>query len=248
MTAAPRIGAVLPVYNGAGMLPQAIASLRAELGTADEIVVVDDGSTDATADVARRLADAAGTPLRLLQTPNRGPAAARNTGVAALRASYVAFLDVDDEWSPGRTDILLRRMQAPRGCDAVFGKTRTVAVDRDDPLWGRLFDTPEPTAAALVGAGLYRRDAFARIGGFDEALRFGEDMDWFLRALEARLSVVFLDHVVLDYRLHAANMTRDRAAVNRSIATVLSRSVARRRRAGDMRPLPQPSDLLEMVE
>ena len=239
------IGAVVPVFNGAAVLGDSIASIRAELGPEDEIVVVDDGSTDDSPDVVRRLIDAPGTPLRLVRQPNRGPAAARNAGVAALRAPLIAFLDADDHWPAGRTAALRRRLDRPVPCDAVFGRTRLVVRDPTDPLCRQVVQDPAPALPALIPAGLFRRDCFQALGGFDESLRFGEDLDWFLRALEAGQKIVIIDQVTLDYHLHDGNMTRDRPSVHRSAASALARSLARRRRCGEVRPLPNVTDLFE---
>ena len=103
------ISVVIPAYNSAAQLARALDSVLAQTRPAEEILVVDDGSTDATAEVARSYGDA----VRLIAQANAGAAAARNAGIRAARGTWIAFLDADDEWLPDRlalqTDILDRR-------------------------------------------------------------------------------------------------------------------------------------------
>src|SRR5688572_29492127 len=92
----PRLGVVLPTYNRAQLLRRAIESVLAQSEPADEIIVVDDGSTDDTGAVARSFGEA----VTYLRQDNRGVAAARNVGVSLLTTTFVAFLDDDDVWFP----------------------------------------------------------------------------------------------------------------------------------------------------
>ncbi|MGE0725827.1 MAG: glycosyltransferase family 2 protein [Alphaproteobacteria bacterium] len=240
------VSAVVPVYNGAGFLPAAVATIRAQAVEGLEIVVVDDGSTDETPGVAAALS-AADPAMRVVRTANRGPSAARNAGIEAARGAIIAFLDVDDEWTPGRMGLMLGRLAAGPELDVVYGKIEVVCTDPDDSHWRRLRIEAGGAISPLIGSGVYRRRAFERIGGFDETMRFGEDLDWFLRALEARLALRILDRVVLRYVLHRTNVTRDRAAVQRSVADTVRRSMIRRRRKGDQSPLPLMTSFLEAV-
>jgi glycosyltransferase involved in cell wall biosynthesis len=94
----PRFSVVIPAYNSAATLPRAIESVRAQSWPAHEIIVVDDGSTDATADVARQF----GETVRLIQQTNSGVSVARNAGAAAASGDWLAFLDADDWYAPDR--------------------------------------------------------------------------------------------------------------------------------------------------
>ncbi|MCC7271474.1 MAG: glycosyltransferase family 2 protein [Alphaproteobacteria bacterium] len=242
----PVVSVIIPVHDGARFLPRAVATVR-EQGMADcEIVVVDDGSTDETGAVARLLAEDAGNRLRIVAADHGGPAAARNRGLEAAAGALIAFLDADDLWPSDRMARLRARLAADPGLDFVHGKLQPVREDPADPLWGQLY----PEGAPIVGpsslcTGLFHRRAFDRVGSLDETLRLGEDMDWYLRAIEQDLRLVIIDRVVLHYRLHGGNLTRDREAVKRSVQQVVTRSLLRRRRAGDRRPLPAPSAFLE---
>ena len=98
--AAPRVSVIVPVFNRAGSIPRALESVAAQTFQDYEIIVVDDGSTDGSADVVERLGLAR---VRLIRSPqNRGAAAARNIGISAASGQWIAFLDSDDFWAPDK--------------------------------------------------------------------------------------------------------------------------------------------------
>jgi glycosyltransferase involved in cell wall biosynthesis len=223
MTAAPLVSVVIPVFNGARLLPDALASARAQDYAPLEIVVVDDASSDGSGDVAAR---AGAKVVRLPR--NIGAAAARNRGVAEARGAAIAFLDADDTWPPGRLRRLMDRLTATPPVDMVCGRTR--AVGRIDAAYLRPELAANPHVHALLfGSAVIRREVFARVGPIAAEYRIGHDTDWFLRAREAGIAIAVLDEDVLDYRLHDANMTRDAGATIGDLATALKRSLDRRR-------------------
>src|SRR5713226_4429936 len=123
---APAVTVVIPVYNGANSIARAIASVIAQDFSDFEIVVVDDGSTDATLEVIRPFA----RQIRLLEQGNAGPAVARNTGIAAARGEYIAFLDADDAWMPAKLGLLVAVLR--RDPSAVLAFSDVVPIDPDD--------------------------------------------------------------------------------------------------------------------
>jgi glycosyltransferase involved in cell wall biosynthesis len=179
---AASISAVIPCFDGAAELPGAVESLRRQEVPDLEIVIVDDGSRDASAAVAARLA--AGDPgIRLLRLGgNRGPAAARNAGLAAAGGELVCFLDVDDRYAP-RALARLRGALAARPRDAAI-VTGVALVDCTRPVHPLQLDA---VVASLPGNLLVRRAAVEAVGGFPEDAAFrgplaGEDLA-FRRAL-----------------------------------------------------------------
>jgi glycosyltransferase involved in cell wall biosynthesis len=224
-----RISVVVPAHDAAHFVAGAVASVRAQGVDGVEVVVVDDGSTDGTAGV---LAEQAGEDLVVVTQPNRGPAAARNRGLAAATGSLIAFLDADDEWPAGSLAGRIASLAEHPEVDVVLGRTQFFG---DVESAGVRFDGPDHTLlGSFLGSGLFRRRAFDpdRAGGFDEGLRSGEDYDWFLRAREAGLRIATTGQVTLRYRVHAGGMSRDVATGNRHLALALHRSLARRRRGG----------------
>jgi len=241
----PDVTVIVPAYNAARWLPEAIGSVRAQDVPA-AIVVVDDGSTD---DTPRVLADLAGDPanrLTAVRIANGGPAVARNRGLAEAATPLIAFLDVDDLWPADRLAWQCARLAADARTEAVFGMVQVRRLPEAERLWaGRIF-----AADALVyphlGAGLYRRSLLDRIGPFDETMRIGEDTDWFFRAYEAEARFVVKARTAMIYRLHDANMTGDHRATEAAFARVLARKLARARAAGGPRTLPSLADFLEL--
>jgi len=245
------VTAITPVFDGASFLADAAATLASQdLPSFIELewVIVDDGSTDQSASIALGLAATMPFDCRLLRLDaNASPAAARNAALLVASGDLVTFLDVDDLWPPDRLQLLARRLLDDDTIGFVHGTMRPSIAAASAAFWKGLGFGPSVAAPSLLATGLYRRELFDRIGHFDEQLRFGEDMDWYLRAVEAGIDFAILDRVVLDYRMHDRNTTIDRAAVDRSVAQVMARSVIRRRRLGITAPLPVPSDHLEPV-
>ena len=207
-----RVAAIIPSYNVAAYLPQAIESVRAQTRAVDEIIVVDDGSSDGSVEVARRLG------ATCIRTPvNGGPGAARNLGLRATDADVVAFLDADDFWEPGHlaaTTALLERH--PRAALA-FGGVRKFNDEHPDdkrcaphPPHGAdaPLDEPADVFFTLVrenivtqSAAVARRAALLEAGGYDEGMRHSEDYDLWMR-LAMRAPFVAAPGVSTNYRLH----------------------------------------------
>lgn len=191
--ARPTVSVIVPCRDGAATLPATLRSLRRQTFKGWEAVVVDDGSVDQTAAVARRWAGR-DRRIRLVQETGRGVGAARNAGLAAARGEWVLFLDCDDWLARGALAHLLSL--ARRRPNAGVVKGRAIKVDPD----GRrralpAFDLSEPFAALCcegriaIHTAIVRRDLVERIGGFDPALKTSEDWDVWQRL--ARMGVEF---------------------------------------------------------
>lgn len=222
----PHLSVIVPVYNGERFLAEALNSILRQAYAPLEILVVDDGSTDGSAAIARGF----GPPVHYLHQPNQGPAAARNRGLAAATGEIIGFLDADDLWP----DDKLHR-QLPVVCQhltdpiALMGHTQRIRlVDQTAPL-PTFAQLGEPVLKMVVGAGLYPRTLFDRIGVFDPALRFGEDTDWFFRVREAGIPLCIREEATLIYREHDQNMTLESTPTHARIMPVLQRALARRR-------------------
>jgi glycosyltransferase involved in cell wall biosynthesis len=216
---ATSVSVIVPVYNGEAFLAEALESIRGQRVPAAEVIVVDDGSTDQTAQVAQRWGP---PPVRYVHQANAGPAAARNRGLSLARGDLVTFLDADDTWPADKLAWQAERLLADPSLDVVLGLTRHLLPD----------GTPElgaPFVFLNVGCGLYRSVIFDRVGGFDGQLRYSEDIDWFLRAREAGVAIVLGERVALLHRRHDGSMTRGRSAVDLGLLTVLKGSLDRRR-------------------
>lgn len=239
----PRVSVIVPAFNAARFIGDALASIVRQAYAPLEIVVIDDGSTDDTAAVAL----GCGASLRLIAQPNAGPAAARNRGISIARGELIAFLDADDLWPDGKLALQVPWLtRDDPSFDVVLGQIRYEALD-DRTFEGIRFSHAGNVLSNVnLGAGVFRRAVFDRVGLFDESLRFSEDHDWFLRAREAEVKIAALEEVTLRYRLHAGNMTRNKSTRELALTSVLKRSLDRRRStAKQAGPLPNWSTLQE---
>lgn len=190
--APPRVTVVLITYNGAARIEQALGQALRQTYPSLEVVVVDDGSRDGTADVARTAA--AGDPrVRIVSQPNGGPASARNRGIHEARGELVAFLDDDDLWSPHKLDAQVRLLD--RDPEVALVSCYSALVDGDGVAlgWrlggearGRVYD--EMLEWDMISGGsvaLARRSALVAAGGFDEGLPMRSDWDLWIRLARA---------------------------------------------------------------
>ena len=187
MPGTPRVSIVTPVFNGAGTIAEAIHSAQRQTFRDWELIVVDDGSTDATVDVVRAIGE---SRVRVERCGNQaGPASARNRGVALARGEFVAFLDSDDVWMPDKLERQVDVLE--RTPDAAAAYTWTAFIDErgrfmfaKDPSFseGDVFDDLLVTFFIASGSNVMaRRRAIQAVGGFDESLPILEDWEFWLR-------------------------------------------------------------------
>ncbi|HEX4271210.1 MAG TPA: glycosyltransferase family A protein [Rhizomicrobium sp.] len=219
----PETSVIIPVRNGARFVGEAILSVRQQLGPDDEIIAVDDASTDATTQVLAAIAD---PRLRLLHGAGCGVSAARNLGLAAARGEFVAFLDHDDLWPPARHHALRDALLAQPAHGASFGKVR-VRFEPGAPQTADVRGMDGRHIWWLVGSGLFRRTITRDVGGFCEDMPVGEDGDFHLRLCEAGLEPLLCEAEGLVYRRHETNITNDSEAVRRGLADLFRRKLAR---------------------
>gem|GEM_PF-1298435 len=222
------VSVIIPVHNGAVFLPDAIQSVRAQNYSPIEIIVVDDGSTDATADVASSLGD----DVHLIRQPKRGVSAARNVGFAAASGDLIAFLDADDLLTPGTIAAEVGCFESNPDIDMVGGYMQLIPLLGAD---GAAVHAPTmirniPQLTVQMGCALFRSALVERVGGFDETLSYAEDVDWHLRAEESGIRRAILHRVTLLYRRHPANATQrtSYAVMQEHYKAVLRRASARR--------------------
>lgn len=234
----PTVSVIIPTYNRATLVSEAVESVLRGTVAPLEIIVVDDGSTDDTREALRRFRER----VHYIFQPNRGPAAARNVGINAAQGQVLAFLDADDLWLPDSLELRVARMSGVDAPRVVMGLTLRVALHDNSPR-------ATPWAARLFGSALIRRDVFTQIGLLDEALKYGEDMDWFLRLREGNVSCVYLHEVTLWYRVHTDSLMNNTKNAKLYALQVIRKSLARRKDAntGEMRALQEIPDLQELL-
>jgi glycosyltransferase involved in cell wall biosynthesis len=216
---AETVSVVIPVRDGERHLGEAIESVLAQSRRPDEVVVVDDGSTDGTDAVARGF----GPQVVVVLQPPLGVAPAVNRGVQEAQGTLLAFVDADDLWSPGKLELQLAALRDRPELEAVFGHAVQFGDGRPDA---------PPVPGYVRGTMLIRRAAFERIGPFAD-FRLGEFVEWYARAVDDGLATLLLPDVLLRRRIHDTN-TGVRLRDEREEYTRMLKSVLDRRRAADL--------------
>jgi glycosyltransferase involved in cell wall biosynthesis len=217
---------VIPVHDGERFLAAAIESALAQDYRRQEIVVVDDGSTDASAGIA------AAYPVTLLRQPNAGVAGARNAGVAKSRGELIAFLDQDDLWLEHKISRQVALLaDRPEAGFALTEMEIVLEPGAPRPEWLHESLLGRPMRAPIPSALMVRREAFEQIGGFDATYRMACDTDWLARAKDAGVESVMVEEPLFRYRIHASNEAHDRDTLFRELKLVLLASVRRQRAA-----------------
>ncbi len=220
------VSVIATVFNGAPYLAEAIDSVLAQTYRPLEVIVVDDGSTDESGDVARQF----GSAVRYARQDNRGIGAARNAAISLAAGRYFAFLDADDRFRPEKIERQLEILDADPAVDMVFGHvTEFVSPDVDEPSAALLREPVHDVPWRMPSLVLVRRDAFARVGPFSTEFRVGVGVDWYARAIERGLKEMVLPYVVLERRLHAGSNGIRQRDIRHQYLHVLKASLDRRR-------------------
>jgi glycosyltransferase involved in cell wall biosynthesis len=221
----PSVTVVIPVYNGARYLAEAIDSIGADPPV--EVIVVDDGSEDDSAAVAARH-----ERVRLIRQEHAGVGAARNRGIAAAGCSWIAFLDADDLWGEGKLRHQLAAFAASPTLDIASCLVEEfISPDLTPAERAGLTARPGRHPAPLPSTLLFRREVADRIGGFGGSTTAGGDLDWQLRARDASLEMAPVTTAVVYRRLHGSNSGRvTRPDQHAEYLRALKRSIDRRRR------------------
>jgi glycosyltransferase involved in cell wall biosynthesis len=235
VTVGPLVSVVIPVFNGERFLREAVQSVIDQDYAPLEIIIVDDGSTDGTATVAKSLPET----VRYLHQTNHGPAAARNRGIEQARGDLIAFADADDLWPAHKLELQLPYLIKDARVDIVLGRIQQVRLSETVDGQTQSQEFADPAFSVNLGSAVIRKSVFERVGLFDETMRYSEDVDWFMRAREGGATIVTIDAVTLLYRHHEQNMTRGKSASELNVLQALKRSLDRRReRTGIASALP----------
>ncbi len=200
------VSCVVPVHNGHRFLTEALDSIFAQTYRPIEAIVVDDGSTDGTADVAARYL----RPIRIIRQDNQGTAAARNTGIRAAAGPFIAFLDADDLWPAGKLEMQMACFAARPELDVCVGHAQNFWMDEVAGELAQLGDHPRtrPIPAFVAGTMLARRRLFDAVGLLDETSRHCDCAEFFLRVRQNGRGEQLLSEVLLLRRFHRDNITR----------------------------------------
>jgi glycosyltransferase involved in cell wall biosynthesis len=236
MDAPPIVGVVIPAYNAERWIERTLRSALRQTYRALEILVVDDGSTDATGALAGSFA-AADARVRVISVSNGGVASARNLGIEQSTAPFIAFLDADDLWHPTKIERQLASLTAASGEGIAATYALHRVIDSEDRVVAREhgficngYALAQLLYAKFIGNGsslLVRREAAVAVGGFDptwakRGLGGCEDLDFELK-LVAKYPISAVPHFLVGYRVYPGNMSSDRLRMGRAIVATVER-------------------------
>src|SRR5262245_55041870 len=187
-----RLSVIVPLYNTRAYIAEAIDSILAQTRPPDDVVVVDDGSTDGSPDLVAGYAPR----VRLFRLAHAGSATALNRGIVETTGEAIAFLDADDLGVRDKLELQEAALQAEPGIDCVFGLVQQFGL-------GKVQQEPQ-RGVSRIGM-LIRRSAFERFGMFDATLRVADFVPWYARAVALGLKMRMMERVVAHRRLHDSN-------------------------------------------
>jgi glycosyltransferase involved in cell wall biosynthesis len=222
----PAISVIIPAFNQAVFISEAIHSVLEQTYPYFELIVVDDGSTDETPQVLAQIQD---PRMRVVRQPNAGLSAARNTGLRESAAPLVTFLDADDYFLPDKLEVLSNYLNEHPEIGLVVGRVRYINQ------YGNLIYESSKTSTKLVlpellfenpicvSGILLRRKWLERIGIFDESLRACEDWDLWIRLAYAGCRFAWVENIVIAYRYHQGQMTRESERMRKAMLSMLDK-------------------------
>ena len=231
MKESPLVSVIIPVYNYDRYLGEAVESVLSQTYQHLEVIVVDDGSTDHSGEVARNFADRG---VRYCQQVHSGIGPARNKGVELAQGDFLAFLDSDDRWPLEKLERQLQAFESDPALEMVFGQALQL---QNGPEWESGVNNKNLAVAGMVpgmvpGTMLVKRDAFFRVGKFQGDWKVGEFIDWYARAVELQIRSLVLPELLLWRRIHDSNQgVRERQSVS-DYARVLKAKLDRKRAEG----------------
>lgn len=226
------VDVLIPCFNAARYISAAIDSALAQSSQPARIIVVDDGSTDASAAVVCGY----GPPVEYYRQVNAGISAARNAAARRANADYLAFLDADDLWTDRSLSVRLEFLEAHPSVDGVFAAlSQFISPELEQALAGRIRFDPAVTVARFAGTFLLRRSTFERVGGFNESLRVGEMIEWLARAEAAGVVTASIEDLALRRRIHDSNTVLAGMTSQGDYLRAIKGALDRRRGVGQVR-------------
>lgn len=219
-----KVSVIIPVYNGGRYLGAALRSVFRQDYGPTEIIVVNDGSSDNSAEVAVSFKD-----IIYFYQENRGVAAARNTGIAAATGEFIAFLDADDIWRKNKLTLQIDWLLNHPQIGYVTAKFRNLLEKGiDQPKWLKHEHLIEDQVGGMPNL-VVRKSVFQRTGLFDTGCRSGSDLEWVLRAKDAGIRGDTLPYTLLYRRIHGANLSYQWRGGRDLLLKSLRESIGRRR-------------------
>lgn len=224
------VSVIIPVYNCERYLGDAVNSIIKQDYRPLEIIIVDDGSNDGTADIARSYKE-----VQYIYQPNQGQPVARNKGIAAAQGKFIAFLDADDIWMPNKLSIQMDYLNDHPNIGFVVAKRRIhIEEGIEKPPWYREHLFENDSVCFNPSVMLVRRSVFEKAGCWNPVFRYGETGEWLTRVKDAGISYAIIHETLLISRVHDQNMTYNLDNIRSEILYALKASVDRNRKNNRM--------------
>lgn len=224
----PLVSVIIPTFNGRTYIRETLESVFAQTHRSLEVIVVDDGSTDSTADEIASFAP----HVNLIRQERRGHPAARNRGVRASAGDFLSFLDHDDLWDPAKIEWQLRCFHHDPSLDLVFGHIQNFfSPELTEEERKRISAPLHPLPGLLQGAMLAKRSSFLSVGSFCEERQMGDFLDWYGRAMILKCRTRMEPMTVLRRRIHLHNYQRTHKHLRKQYLLAVKQLLDRRRSA-----------------
>jgi glycosyltransferase involved in cell wall biosynthesis len=222
------VSAIIPVYNGQRFLGEAIESVLNQTYGSIELIVVDDGSTDNTASIAKKF----GPSVKYYYQSNRGTAAALNQGIDLAAGGFLAFLGADDHWTKDKTELQMAAFASNDKLDIVSGYVKQFfSPELNSSERSRIQYSKKLMPGQVIPAMLIKRSVFSHVGLFEIQWQVGAEMSWYLRAMELGVKMIVMPDLVLFRRIHKNNKGITKRHLIKQRVHILKASLERRRNA-----------------
>lgn len=225
------VSVIIPVFNGEIFLEDAIKSVLNQNYDNLECIVVDDGSIDGSAAIAKKFEG-----IIYLHQEHKNVASARNLGVRKASGEYLAFLDADDIWDTNKLETQINYMEENPYIDYSVTKHSLFLTEglKDFPQWVRTNHSKEETIAYIPSSLIVRKSAFEIVGYFDESYFISDDSDWFLRARDAGIKLGIIDKNLLHKRVHSQCLTSQAGVIKKELTKSIRASLWRAKLSGNI--------------
>jgi glycosyltransferase involved in cell wall biosynthesis len=222
------VSVIIPAYNNANYIGETISSVLNQSLKPEQVVVIDDGSTDDT----ERIIKSNQPHIDYIYKENSGANAARNKGVENATGQFIAFLDGDDLWEPEKLEIQMRCLLENPKVDAVFSHVQNFySPDLDPDKQATLKASLSPVAGHVPSTMVIKKQAFTSVGPFNEEVTIGDFMQWLFRARDGGISETMLPDILLKRRIHGGNTTIVEKQLHSQYLDVIREALARRKKA-----------------
>lgn len=214
-TTSPMVSVIIPAYNAADFLPDAIASVKQQTFSDWELLIINDGSTDDTVEIVREY-QKGNDQIHLINQPNQGVSTARNRGVEASQGQIIAFLDADDQWCSDKLDQHLKHLQSNPHVGVSFAQveilhqtgesTGQISSSRLTHLQPEYFLSENPTST--TSNWVIRKEVFIQVGGFCPEMSYSEDLEWLIRVrCTTDWQIAGINQVLTRYRTSSGGLS-----------------------------------------